>query len=1588
MQTIANNAALCNRLHKLLNKGGRLMSKLKKSVGVFLAFMMILTMLPSKISMSAGAVSTTVPLSAYAVVVGDMMEANGYGADWSPSNTKGLMKVCANGVYELILDLKPKSGGGVYEYKIAMNGGWSESYGSSSGGNLSLKLTGEKKVVFRFDYVNKVITDSVNNPDKFKNSATLTGDMEKWNPADTSYDLDYIGGGFYRKTFALKAGKYEYKVAYNHSWGNGEVASNVSLALKENTSVTILANPELGICEDSVLYPEIAKNPSLIGTVRRTGDNTAKGDWNPETRGYEFTYVKDGGVYAYAMLLPAGTFTYKAVNNYSWSDSGVPATGNKTVVVPSSNTYVVFVCDEKSGRLYDSVTDPDETAEALGIKSTVVNGPVLNKNGTVTFNYKNADAKSVYLEGDMTYWADGKKQMKKDSSGNWSVTLRLGDAAKSYAYKFVVDGNEVNDPTNAKTNAKGQSVYDFPGFSGRKVTLPGTIQSVVNGGLDGTWNPAASSVQFTYKGNGLYTLTLKNVPAGSYQYKIALGGSWDENYGQNAVEAGANIDIVVPTKQDVTFTYNDDTHQVVNSVAYAPYNIKLTASEISGGIVNMTNDDLSGIYHATVLLKAGTYSDFKILYNGVSVPIDTFTVNIDRNVVISYDPISSTAFTNLSSKDINENEIYYNSKNSEYKSPYGAVTEGTKVSFALKAAKDDLKTVKAVVINYSKNNEVTVVDMKKTGTFDSEHDKWTATFTPVSKGLYKYYFVMSNGSQVKAYGDDDGYLGSGKTGDIGTVGYYDLNVCEAGYKTPDWLKNAVIYQIFPDRFFDGDTSNDTVKKTSRGSTAFEYHDDWYAEPGNPNVAGSDDGIWCNDIYGGDLNGIDKKLDYLQALGVTALYLNPISESISNHRYDTTDYTKVDAFLGNMDDFVTLANDMHKRGMHLIIDGVYNHVCDDSIYFDRYGKYVESGKPLGAYQYWSAVYNKMNAQKGLSQADAEKAVQAEYKAKGITDFHYKDWFVISNTWVEATSTEAAHYQYVGWSGNLNMPEIQALNGSEENVTTWKEEILDGSSSAVTNWLKKGADGVRLDVANEVSDATWVNFRKSVKSNSANAPIIGEIWTDASKYLLGDMFDSVMNYRYRNAVINYLTGAQSVSTVNSEFDLIREQYPSQAFGAMMNLVDSHDTVRILSTLNNDTAAVANKESANSLKLLKLVPLMQMTYPGAPTIYYGDELGTLGGADPDCRRTMAWGKGSKDIVETYALYGNIHNTYSVLRTGDVAAASVTGSDDVLSYIRTNASDSAVVILNRGNAADGVSVDVSGKISDGTVLHDAVSGSAYTVSNGKISLNLEAVSGVVLVTNYKKIVINEDALKCAYDPSYIVSKRNYESEQKTVTADSLSTVESAKSKGSATIDVTNVSDNANLISVALEQGLKPSFVSGIAVLTLKDRRTAEYINKKGVSSVVFTAVEPYSDEYADIKNIASSGGAGILSALSLTLKSSGINFGSSLYDGANLKFLLGTKYNGKTVYLYYYDKSNGKVEYVSSATVSDGSAEFTIKHLSTYFVTDKLLASGSNASFAVSKVSNPDTGSGGLPVDAAILVVLFPTTTLAIAGRKRKQK
>ena len=1231
--------------------------------------------------------------------------------------------------------------------------------------------------------------------------------IDSWTPADADAELTYLGGGLYKGTFNFEALTADlaladggYKVAFDDGWyfSIGEGSGNIPLTIPAGTShLTVYADAVNGVVYDSVrsadftvvqnsgslTKPAFDTTISIIGSVRGNEDI----NWITVTTGYEFTQISEK-LYRYQETYTTGEYAYKCVFAGSWYEA---EPGNRTITL-TEDTHVVFLYDTESGKLYDTVNNPKEVAEFLHMTATGAEMKIVDKlNGTTSFVAAVEGAATVDL-----YYGDkaevktkgtealNKVTLSKASNGTFqSSDLFLGDEALEIVFYYDVNnGTKTLDSSKETVTISGEkySVYTREAFAGRIVSVPGTFPGP-------SWNPNSNFM--TYIGNGLYEYTFEDVPSATYEYKIAINKGWGENYGADGNKDGANIPVMVPSTQDVTIWYNDFSNRTVCSVNYIFADITLEGSNVAAG-TKLTDDKLTGIYSAAVTLPAGTYSDHKLVYDGKDYAFAAFTIENEKVVNYYMDPVTGIYYNDASDKPVEAASIYFDSKDKAYKSVFGAIEEGEKVTFSIDTGAD----ATAVTLVF-KGSEVLSYQMKK----DANANRFSTDVVIDTLGEYQYYFAVSNGSSIKIYTDDDGYYGTGHVVDLANLTtYYDLVVYEKGFETPDWMKNAVIYQIFPDRFYDGKESNNDNQKHARGAVDYEYITDWYALPENPEqeaLVSKDvyestgaywgDGEWSNEIYGGDLKGIVEKIDYLKELGVNVIYLNPVFASISSHRYDTSDYMEIDPILGTEGDFAELVKVAEENGMKIILDGVFNHVSDDSIYFDRYYRYLGTSEKIGAYPYWAYVYDRMN-EDGMTKDEAEKAARKHFtKEYGVTDYAYTEWVEVFNEQLIDVDGEAATdtiglragkpvYRYDGWWGYDSMPVIKSTNGSEYQTGNWAEEIIyaEDGSSATQYWISKGNNGWRLDVANEVSDETWQNFRESVKGLDSEAVIVGEIWTDATKYLMGDMYDSVMNYVFRGAVTGFAMDTSAEDTTKT-MEKLRERYPEEAFYAMMNLVASHDTSRVLSYLDGIgddradkslNAAFPTFESAsqNAKDRQKLVAFLQFTYAGAPTIYYGDEIAMAGSDDPDDRRGFTWGKGDKETLLWYATLSDIRSKYEELRTGSVEAFTL--NENLMGYVRrlneSTEKDFAIVVANKGNATP-ETIDLTKLNITATKFVDLISGIEYTVVSRSNILNVEIPAlnkgGVILVPAEEavEIFVNESALESAYEADYVIEER-----------------------------------------------------------------------------------------------------------------------------------------------------------------------------------------------------------------------------------------
>ena len=497
-----------------------------------------------------------------------------------------------------------------------------------------------------------------------------------------------------------------------------------------------------------------------------------------------------------------------------------------------------------------------------------------------------------------------------------------------------------------------------------------------------------------------------------------------------------------------------------------------------------------------------------------------------------------------------------------------------------------------------------------------------------SQGLYFYYFDFGDGNYISKNHEFLGELSNVKTP-------FQLTAYNKNFTVPEWIYGGVIYQIFPDRF------NRAIENKQIADYKI-LHKDWNELPiFSPNEQGE---ITNNDFFGGDLKGIEKKLSYLSSLGVSVIYLNPIFKAYSNHRYDTGDYMQIDDLLGDASDFKSLIEKAKEHGIKIILDGVFNHTGDDSLYFNKYNRYDE----IGAYQ-------------------SEKS-------------KYFDWY----------NFKYFPNEYDSWWGIKTLP---AVNENNESYI----DFITGENGVLAHYTKLGIGGWRLDVVDELPSFFVKKIRDAVKKADNNAIIIGEVWEDPSnkisygkrrEYFQGNELDSTMNYPLKNAIINFVKfgDAKNLSHV---IKTQIEHYPHNALHALMNILSTHDTARILTVLAGDDAEGKSKTELSALKiceekmgyarfLLKTATLLQFTLCGVPSVYYGDEVGMQGYGDPLNRCTFPWGQEDKDIYNWFVFLSSLRKNYSAFKTGDFEEVFCT--QNVYIYKRKDENSEVLICLNVG--------------------------------------------------------------------------------------------------------------------------------------------------------------------------------------------------------------------------------------------------------------------------------------------------------------------
>lgn len=869
---------------------------------------------------------------------------------------------------------------------------------------------------------------------------------------------------------------------------------------------------------------------------------------------------------------------------------------------------------------------------------------------------------------------------------------------------------------------------------GRTVILVGTMQKDL--GWTKNFDPEDMGMKMEYQGKGLYSFTA-SLPPGPYAYKVAIDGGWYENYGADGSFEGETGKMEQMVEQPVTFYYNDISHRCTDSSVYTPPREeelpRLYASFAQG--VPLQDLMMDRFYQGDFELEAGVYP--VVIEQLGQEPVQT-EITVPRNgwVTIHFDEKSRQA--GVDDGHINKQAILHDTWNLHYRCPFKPVKEGEKLTVAVRTGRKEVEKAELLCYDSSLSIDdgveylvtfpeppVTVVNMEKYRS-DEHYDYWRGSISQGKNGIYGYKFRFDD---MVEYGED------AKVGNAGRAGIHGLQpfqytVYRADFHTPNWAKEGVAYQIMPDRFYNGNKENDRLRDVLRGAERI-YHAAWEELPVIHSFTPElDVDEWdYNEFYGGDLAGIRQKLDYLQKLGVTAIYVNPLMLAGTTHRYDIMDYDTLDPLLGTEEELVSLVREMKDRGMQLIVDGVFNHVGADSLYFDRYGKYPW----VGAYEYWARVYDLMNGQ-GMSQSEAEAEARVQLTAEGqkFSPYGFENWFVVYNE--RGHDSVGDKYNYQGWLHTTNMVPYRddAYPVNEEDRNTLGDFLLYGENAAMMSFQKYGYRGWRLDASNEVPPAFWRQVRRRLKKADSDFLLLGEIWHDGSRLLTGDQLDSLTNYNmYFRLTDNYLLEGKA-EDLQAELNFLWQNYPTEAMQVMMNVLGTHDTRRPVYKLGGGSRDVYQATDDNydadlGKARFKLGLMFVIGYPGMPTIFYGDEAGLTGSIDPDNRRGFPWGKEDRDLLDFCQRIIHVRNSHKeLLAHGDVQTLLARGN--IFAYERKSPEESAVVILNRGRG-EKVTVHAGG-LKDGTVLQDALSSRQVVVQDGRISLYLAENKGVMLFT------------------------------------------------------------------------------------------------------------------------------------------------------------------------------------------------------------------------------------------------------------------
>ena len=605
------------------------------------------------------------------------------------------------------------------------------------------------------------------------------------------------------------------------------------------------------------------------------------------------------------------------------------------------------------------------------------------------------------------------------------------------------------------------------------------------------------------------------------------------------------------------------------------------------------------------------------------------------------------------------------------KYPFGAVPLGAPVTLHVRPEGREGFVRCALLLRAEFAGEEREWELQAEG-WDGERQRFSLTFqAPETPELCWYAFRLTRADGSVRYLDASGWADQPQH-------RWQMTVYDAASPTPGWFGEGLTYQIFPDRF-----CRSRLPDMAEMPAGRRLHGNW---EDIPDYLPDGDGEYCRDFFGGDLAGIRGKLPYLRELGVETLYLCPIFEASSNHRYNTGDYRRIDPMLGTEEDFRALCQEAHALGIRVILDGVFNHNGRDSRYFNADGRY----DTLGAAQSQDSPYYPW--------------------------FHFHPWPT----------------DYDAWWGIRDLPAVN------EDAPSYRDFIFGGEDSVIRHWLRAGADGWRLDVADELPDDFIAGIRQAMDETKPGCLLLGEVWEDGSnkiaysqrrRYLLGGETHCLMNYPFRTAALCYLRGGDAAEFRES-METLRENYPAPAFLSAMNFLGTHDTPRVLSLLGEGQAPAEKAERAVyrldpeeerlGKERWKLASALLYAFPGSPMLFYGDEAGLQGLEDPFCRGGYPWGREDGDLLAWFRLLGRVRKRPS-LRRGDLTWLHAQGP--LLAFRRQAEGETTAAAFNAGDADETLTLPWEGR-----EALDLLTGQRFAAWEGRIALRLPARGAVLL--------------------------------------------------------------------------------------------------------------------------------------------------------------------------------------------------------------------------------------------------------------------